>query len=290
MMPTGVALRSLDRFLGGNDSIVVLHLGLSKEDVRNLKACVRHAHFRVIDCAGRVRPSWVPPQHVSEAAFLRYLIPELLPDAERAVYMDGDVIVRRDPKPLHDADLAGSTLGAVRSRVAPFAASPGGIAAWLEAGIPSTAPYFNSGVLVMDLERWRSRQVTDRLTDYLHTYGARVYLADQEALNAAVVGDWTQLDRSWNYVTHVAESFLQQPELEPSNPSVVHFAGRLKPWIYGRAPLFAEDWYEVLTMTPWAGFVPVPPPQPRGPRAAISRSVGGILSALRRLSSESTRP
>jgi len=200
--------------------------------------------------------------------------------------MDGDVIVRGDPRALHDVDLRGRSVAAVRSRVAPFAASPGGIAAWFEVGIPSTAPYFNSGVLAIDLARWRTRGVTDKLTDYLDAHGSRAYVADQEALNAAVVGDWLELDRTWNYIAHVSEGFLQQPELEPTDPSIVHFAGRLKPWLYGRLPLFAEEWFTVAEATPWGGFRAAPPPAPHGARAALRATTGRALRKMKSLAAE----
>lgn len=286
VMPTGVAVRSLDRFLTRSDRIVLLHLGLSPREMRDLGACVINAEVEFHECSGRLRPSWIPPSHVSEAAFLRYLAPEILDTDERCVYLDGDVIVRRSPQILHDTDLEGNTLAAVRSRVAPFAASPGGIVAWFEEGIPSTAPYFNSGMLVIDLDRWRSRKITDKLTSYLDRHVNKAYLADQEALNSAVVGDWMAVGREWNYITHVTESFLQQPELEPKDPGVVHFAGRHKPWVHGRFPLFAEEWYGIAQTTPWADFKTTPPTPKRGLKHAGRRVAGRALRRLKSLAAE----
>lgn len=289
VMPSGVAIRSLDRFLTERDRIVVLHLALGEDDIASLSACAAHATVDFIECSGRIHDAWVPPAHVSEAAFLRYLAPELLPSEGRCVYLDGDVIVRKDPTPLHDADLGGASVGAVRSRVTPFVASPGGVVGWFELGIPSTSPYFNSGVLAMDLDRWRQRDVTARVTTYLEQFGQASHLADQEALNAAVAGDWMQLDRSWNYVTHVTESFLQQPELEPVDPAIVHFAGRSKPWAHGRLPIFAEEWYEVLRSTPWSGYRPSAPMRPSGPRASVRSAAAGLLRRVRSLAAEPER-
>lgn len=283
VMPTGVAIRSLDRFLSPADQIALLSTGLTDSDRHQLNECARTAKVTHHDCEGLSDPSWIPVPYLSPASYLRYLAPSLLPNADRCVYLDGDVVVRRDVRPLHDVDLNGATLAAVRSRVAPFAASPGGIRRWMELGIPSTAPYFNSGVYVMDLDRWRRRDVTARIADFLRRHGADAYLADQEALNVAVTGDWVQLDRTWNYITHVAENFLQQPELEPTDPHIVHFAGRLKPWSWGRQPLFAEDWHASLAETPWAGFAPSPPSAPKGLKAAARRTIGRMARGLRDL-------
>lgn len=286
LMPTGVAIRSLDRFLGRQDTVAVLHLGLTAEHQAKLQQCVANASIRFFNCDGLLRRSWQPPDHVTSAAFLRYLAPELLSSEQRCVYVDGDVLVRSDPAELFATDLAGRTVGAVRSRVAPYFASKGAVGAWREAGLPGAAPYFNSGVLVMDLKRWRERRITDSLTTYLDLHGDRAWLADQEALNVAVVGDWTPIDRKWNYITYVADYFLQMPESEPENPALVHFAGRAKPWVAGRSPLYADEWFDILQETPWRGHTPEQGPQPSGVRARMRRVVAGGLRSLRSLLDE----
>jgi lipopolysaccharide biosynthesis glycosyltransferase len=280
-LPTGVAVRSLDRFLSGEDRIVLLHDAVQRHDLDRVRSCASSAAVSAVDCHAMLERAWRPPGHVTNAAFLRYVAPRILEGEARCVYLDGDVVVRGDPRPLHDAAIAGTTLGAVRSRVAPFIASAGAIGPWLDMGLPSAAPYLNSGVLVMDLDRWRRRDVTARITDVMTRYGDRLALADQDALNAAVVGDWTELDRTWNFVTHVADSFLQQPELEPTDPSIVHFAGRAKPWVWGPQPLFAEEWHGLLGETPWKGFAPSPPAAARGVRATSRRLLARGLRRLR---------
>jgi lipopolysaccharide biosynthesis glycosyltransferase len=281
LMPTGVAIASLRRHCAGGDRVVVLHVGLEGDDIELLQQCAGETEICAVDCAGRLHPSWKPPAFLPQAAFCRYLAAELLPDTHRCVYLDGDVLVRHDPGPLAQTNLRGHTLGAVRSRVAPFVASPGGVRAWFELGMPGAAPYFNSGVLVMDLDRWRAGNVTTRLTEFLVRHGEGTWFSDQEALNAVLWDDWEPLDRTWNYVTHVAESFLPAPEDEPPDPGIVHFAGRAKPWTYGSMPMFAEEWYGLLGSTPWAGYSPTPPSVPTGLKAGVRRVVGRGVHRLR---------
>jgi len=281
LMPTGVAIASMRRHLTGADRITVLHVGLDDDDVKLLERCAGGVQLRAIDCAGRLHPAWKPPAFLPQAAFCRYLAADLMPDVRRCLYVDGDVLVRRDPSALGGVDLGERTVGAVRSRVAPFLASPGGVRSWFELGMPGAAPYFNSGVLVMDLERWRARNITARLTEFLVQHGEDTWFSDQEALNAVLWDDWQPLDRSWNYITHVADTFLPAPEDEPDDPSIVHFAGRSKPWVSGVMPMFAEEWYQVLASTPWAGFVPVPPATPTGLRAGVRRLAGRGMRRLR---------
>lgn len=286
VLPTGIAIRSLDRFLSSSDQIVLLHDQVGPDSLAKLRDCASHGQVSEIDCHTLLEDSWRPPSHVTNAAFIRYLAPRLLQGESRCVYTDGDVIFRRDPGVLHQMDLQGTTLGAVRSRAAPYFASPGAIEPWLEMGLPSSSPYFNSGVLVIDLDRWRSLDITGRITDVMKRFGDRLNLADQDALNASVVGDWTQLDRTWNYVTHIVDSFLQQPELEPLDPAIVHFAGRTKPWRWGRQPLFAEEWYALIEDSPWQGFRPLPPTDSDGFRASARRRLRDVLKKVRDVATE----
>lgn len=280
LMPTAVAARSADRFLSGGDQIVFLHDQLSDADVDRLRASVHNAMCTFVECSDRIHRSWVPPTHVTRAAFLRFLAPEILGEEQRCLYLDGDTLVRRSPAELEHIDLATST-GAIRSRVAPFVSSPGGVQDWLELGLPGTAPHFNSGVLLMNLDRWREHEITRRITDFMRRYGLSAAFADQEAVNVATAHDWTELDRTWNYVTHVTESFVQFPELEPADPHIAHFAGRSKPWVYGRSPIFTDEWFDVLDETPWRGTRPQPPVEPSGLRARARRTVKGTLASLR---------
>lgn len=281
--PGAVAIASVDRHLTDSDRIWVFHLAMSDHHRRRIDHVVVNASLEFVDCGSLIEPSWTPPGHLTSATYLRFLAADLLSDVGRCLYLDGDVVVRRDPSELFDLDMSQHTLAAVRSRVAPFVASPGGVVHWSEAGIPSTAASFNAGVLVMNLDRWRDLDATAKLTDYLRRFGTEMLLADQEAMNAVLHDEWIQLDRTWNYITHVTESFLPQPELEPTDPHIVHFAGRSKPWSYDRKPIFSEDWYELLDLTPWAGWRPEPP-EPPTRLAAVSQTVLRVTAArLRRL-------
>ena len=74
-----------------------------------------------------------------------------------------------------------------------------GVASYQELGIDADAEYFNAGIMLIDVARWRSDDIAARALTYLRRYRRRVYFWDQEALNAAMVGNWTKLDARWNW-------------------------------------------------------------------------------------------
>jgi lipopolysaccharide biosynthesis glycosyltransferase len=100
--------------------------------------------------------------------------------------------------------------------------------------------YFNAGVLVIDVSRWRSSGLTDKALDYAAAGTEPLPLVDQDALNA-VVDRWHELDYQWN-----VQQILFWGERRPQSPfgddlyrqrqdlygaaAVLHFVGGPKPW------------------------------------------------------------
>ena len=57
----------------------------------------------------------VPPGHITQAMYYRYLFVDLLPKSvKRLIYLDADIICKDDILPLWHTDLQGRVLGAVR--------------------------------------------------------------------------------------------------------------------------------------------------------------------------------
>ncbi|KAI0643638.1 glycosyl transferase [Trametes meyenii] len=191
------------------------------------------------------------------------MIPSL--PVERALYLDADVLVRGDLKPLWDTDLEGRP-----------------IAAAVDVGFPmghdgvERGPYFNAGVLLLDLATIRKRLA---VLNALAVKMSESTMRDQDALNAHFAGDWLPLSLAWNaqglgtYAKyHTPErATLKMGEME--DPKIVHFTGALhpsmaeiinpfvqpyggKPWGYAGAPghPFTQEWWEVCEQTPWQGW------------------------------------
>lgn len=55
--------------------------------------------------------------------------------------------------------------------------------------------YFNAGVMLIDLVRWRSMQLTARVLDVWRTHGASFPLLEQDALNSVLDGDFAVLEK-----------------------------------------------------------------------------------------------
>jgi len=261
-----VALKSIARNGGGaRFELFVLHDGFDGP--------LREQFESVLDGVGRVE--WLDarspataeallPDYLPAASLFRLRMEDLLPDyIDRVLYLDADVIVRRPLEELWMAELGESLAAAVRDPIVPWAGAPMGLP-WREVGVAASAPYFNSGVLVIPLDRWRSEHVGRRGLELLAR--RRLRHGDQCALNVLMEGRWAALDPSWNLqgghlyensLALVTES-LDILHASRSNPAIVHFNHSAwgRPWQPGCTHPFRQEWIELLDATPWAGGRP----------------------------------
>jgi lipopolysaccharide biosynthesis glycosyltransferase len=214
-------------------------------------------------------PAW---GRMSPTTYYRLMLPRLLPpDLDRAIWLDCDLLVEADITGLWELDLGGHALLAVQDELVPRVSSRYGVRSWRALGLPAEAPYFNSGVMLVDLGRWRAEQIEQRVVRYLREHQDEVVFWDQEGLNAVLCGRWRPLDPRWN------RTVRPSPSGSESAPRVLHFNGMLKPWLLPEPSSGPRArFYRHLDETPWAGWRP--------PRTARTSALGWYeASLLRRL-------
>ena len=155
--------------------------------------------------------------------YARMLLPHLLPaGVERVIYLDCDMLVRAPIEELYETDLQGQPLGAVRDALAPFLVLRRDMRQ--NAGLFDGAdPYFNSGMLVMDLARWRNIDLAAEI-EAMDARGilSKLYF-DQDMLNLIFRNRWHQLPWRWNTIG-------AHPAHEALDPAILHFTLKAKPW------------------------------------------------------------
>jgi lipopolysaccharide biosynthesis glycosyltransferase len=282
VLPLAVALTSLDHSSRGDHVTAhVIHSGISPE-----------TRVRVSSGLSSTQVNWhavddkaVKGAHhsvfLSPASLYRLLLGDLLPhDVRRVVYLDADTVTVQPLRQLFDVDLGSSVLGAVRDAASPWAAGPLG-PPWKVLGMSPDSPYFNSGVLAIDLARWRDEQIGLRCLQVLRA--AQPRWGDQDALNVALEGKWSEVTRRWNLQTSDALGqgiawalWRRDVESALEDPAVIHYTDRDKPWNHGSQHPLASHWYEALDRTTWSGWRPAPLP-----RHPLAESVVRGLRTLR---------
>ena len=210
-----------------------------------------HFEFTLVDVGDDALRDLAVGANLTVTTYARLLIGDLLPpELERVLYLDGDILVRGDIRELWTTDLRGRTAGAVVDLPRyPFN---------LKLGLPSDAPYFNAGVLLIDLQRWRQLRVGERSLAFAREHGESLTWSDQCALNLVLHGDWIVLDRVWNFqsldVARIVNGHMRFGKVDHARLAaarLVHFNGRSKPWHYLNDHPLKSEYLRYRTRTPW---------------------------------------
>lgn len=199
--------------------------------------------------------------HLTVESLFRLLAPELLPpDIDRAVYLDCDLCVLKDITPLWQFDETQFPVYASIDPIVRVVSNDQGLPNYKELGIPGNSPYFNAGVLLMNLRKWREEQIGRTCLDYVKQHPTR--FLDQDAINAVLAGRIGLLPMTWNARVGNLRHYSKWPEddlkraIAPElhslrrSPAICHFAGGGKPWLPVRLP-FMGRWIYYLWRSRW---------------------------------------
>lgn len=219
----------LDAMTTANDGALVVHGGLNDE-VADLPAMDR----------------------IPTVMWYRIFLPRLLPTTRRVLYLDCDTLVVDDLAPLWDIDLEGSYLGAVDN-----AFEPGVERHATELGLRSACDYFNSGVLLLNLDRMRADGATEAILDCARTRS--LVWPDQDALNLVLGPKRVRLDPRWNcmnvlfYGGPPSTYDAEVARAAADRPAILHFEGpqMAKPWHYLNRHPRRADYLNHRAATPW---------------------------------------
>ncbi|HAX74442.1 MAG TPA: glycosyltransferase family 8 protein [Cyanobacteria bacterium UBA11372] len=201
--------------------------------------------------------------HFTKAIYYRILIPRILPqEVKKVIYLDTDVIVEGDLEQLWNIDIGDNYVLAVEDMTAPYVSHTKGLKNYQEFGLKSDAKYFNSGVLVINLEKWRNQTIDAKVIDYMEKYQNQWLWMDQDGLNAAFAGQWGELDPKWNqqYQIYKYQSWKKSPWKQDvyqdvrDNPYIIHYSTSSKPWTLGCKHPKKDRFFNYVDKTAWSGW------------------------------------
>lgn len=193
---------------------------------------------------------------LSRASYFRLDIANILPsDIKKIIYLDCDLLVYDDIETMWNLDMHGHPIAAtcdlgimaserIRKQKNRFI------------GLPFNAPYFNAGVLMMDLKQWRKKDFAKDIIAL--AVNNKFPNHDQDALNKFFMGRWQEIPLRWDVIPPVFNMFMKivlKPKLRKMaieaklNPAIFHYAGGYKPWEYEIKNGFNEKYYEYLAKT-----------------------------------------
>ena len=204
---------------------------------------------------------------ITQTSYTRWLIPEIGKNIKKAIWLDSDIIVVKDIAKLYNENLDGKIIGAVPDMALPYSKTDRTVE-MQRYGKFNNAYMFNSGVMLIDLNKWRQNDITNKLIaqkikilEYDKENGIETKSTDQDTCNM-VVQDFKKLPYKYNTQVMGIELCINdnrcmklhgQTEKDLINNAIIihYIGGHKKPW-NNNQEMLAEKFWEIVPFTDFA--------------------------------------
>lgn len=220
----------LENNTADNCRIFILTNGLTEDNLRRFSFLASHYHqqVKVVTIDAEKLDGLQVKDYLPASMYYRFLIPEIV-EGERCLYMDCDIIVTGGLRELFSVDIENLACGVVEDQCDDDVR--------LHNRVKMFSPYFNSGVILMNLDYWRNNDVSNRLIEWIAHYPGILYCPDQDALNVVLEGKVKFMDYRYNFQQGFYGDLVwiradKWPSIEKArqNPLLIHYTSGEKPW------------------------------------------------------------
>ena len=188
--------------------------------------------------------------HASPEAYYRLYISNLFPQYNKALYLDTDLIVCEDLTELYNTNLENLYVGAVSEQkfffksVLVFNGKKIKAEDYLKNKLHIfNKTYFNSGVLLLNLEEMRKNNIHEKSFDFFVNNYPLAY-CDQCVLNSVLNSKVKLLDRKYNVYSRFGY-------FSDTITNIIHFTGPNKPWNSCKKNESFEIYWKYFKLTPF---------------------------------------
>lgn len=266
----GVALYSLLSNNSGDERIrcYVVDNNISSDNISKLQIIADN--FSNAELSFFPFESWASKLHLdmpwpmSISCYARLFVGEILPtDIDKVIYLDCDMFINGNLSELWEMDLGTNVVGAVQDQVPPNVKKA--------VGLNILDRYFNSGMLMINLKRWREMDYGKKCLDFIDQHQGQVIHHDQGVLNGILYDKWLRLPLKYNVMTiHYiisqsgarkffkdASTFYEEEEISEAKnrPVILHYTPSFTthPWEQNCKHPLSNLYITTLSKTPWAG-------------------------------------
>lgn len=257
VIPTATAISSLLKFKKEETvyDITIVAVNMSDADIKKFSLIKKkNVTINIIYIEKNVfqnlHSKEITNYGVSTTALIKFLLPVLMNNYDKILYLDGDLIVKRDLSKLYIEKLDNLYAGVVRD-------IPQVLYKKQVFGIKYGKNYFNSGVMLLNVEQMRKDNITQKLIDTKKVLDSK--LMDQDVFNEVFGDNIKQLSIEYNtlYVNLIRSkgkytideinkyyntNYKNLEDIRRSS-SIIHFCSKDKPWKYYDVPM-ADAWIE----------------------------------------------
>lgn len=207
----------------------------NKEKMRGLKS-IKNCEFNFVKIDNSLFEEYMKVKthgYISLPTFYRLKAASLMPEVDRIIYFDCDMVVNSSLKDLFNSDLGEFAIG--------------GVSDIKKTMVRRNPTYVNAGMLVMDLKRIREENIEQQFLDWTREHFDEIKVGDQQIINEVLKGKIQLLPSKWNVQS---SNFTNRSSYEV-RPNVIHYVGNQKPWKFGNWNYFKWFYREYAKLTNW---------------------------------------
>lgn len=179
----------------------------------------------------------------NKSIYYRFKVFDLI-NADKVLYLDSDLIVRKDLRNLYETDISNYMGAAVKDIL-----SAQGKKIY---NLKKNATYVNSGVILFNLKKGREEKIIDKLFDCAQNYQGELSFPDQDVINIVLQTKIKLLNIKWNCMSPGPYCYdPEEYERAAQDPFIFHYISSEKPWIVGAEPYLKKEYFYYLRFTPW---------------------------------------
>jgi len=206
----------------------------NKTKLKKFEKVYNNCSVKLIDMNKEFDDTYIVPSHITTATYYRLALPSILHQYDKVLYLDVDLIVRKDLWDMFSTDLENEYIGGVLDPyVIPVGEKSGKYSEEnysKKLGTTDLQSYVNAGILLMNLKKLREDNMEKVFYDFIPELKKRELLYnDQDLLNATCAGKIKILPKEYNVFPG---KFVTTPrsKYDCADPAIVHYAGPSKPW------------------------------------------------------------
>ena len=199
---------------------------------------------------------FMKPGLIRPVMWYRVFLPQLLPDTPKVLYLDCDTLVIDSLLPLWQTEVSGKAVAAVSN---PFWEGYNEGKPWpTVCGLPTPKDYFNSGVMLMNLDYFRAHDVSRRVVEHGIANADWIRFGDQDSLNALLHAVRAPLHPRYNLMRIIimasdSRRVFGHATLSEAitRPAILHFEGTIKPWVDATQHPYGRSFSRTARRLPW---------------------------------------
>lgn len=179
--------------------------------------------------------------HFKKSNYFRLFAADLIDD-DYCLYLDADLIVENNLSYIFSVNLTDQFVAAVEDP---------GFNRHIELEMSCDSKYFNSGVMLINLNKWREFGMRSAVINLIKTKPEVIKFVDQCGLNSIIDGRWKELDYSFNVQSSMIQLNLIPTKNLKHRYNIIHFTGTSKPWQMLNEHLYKAKYWDYRSKTPY---------------------------------------